>query len=139
MNAPIANRQLPTAKLPHNNLGYRNDFEQILGMLDMDYTNHTENQWSVITSKNDSLNISKRSIPQKKVPNVVGMGLRDALYLLENKGLRVKVVGVGKVKRQSVEVLGGVCFFECFCKYTDYHVKRDTKNFSNSFQLFSSR
>jgi cell division protein FtsI (penicillin-binding protein 3) len=37
------------------------------------------------------------------VPNVVGMGLKDALYLLENRRLKVKVVGVGKVKSQSVK------------------------------------
>jgi len=36
------------------------------------------------------------------VPDVTGMGLRDALFLLENCGLRVKVAGRGMVKRQSV-------------------------------------
>ncbi|MFT7613866.1 MAG: cell division protein FtsI (penicillin-binding protein 3), partial [Parvicellaceae bacterium] len=37
-----------------------------------------------------------------KVPNVVGMGLVDALYLLENSGLYVKIRGSGTVKRQSI-------------------------------------
>ena len=36
------------------------------------------------------------------VPDVVGMGLRDALYLLENRRIRVSVNGIGKVKKQSV-------------------------------------
>jgi cell division protein FtsI (penicillin-binding protein 3) len=36
------------------------------------------------------------------VPNVVGMGVRDAVYLLEKKGLRVEIKGVGKVKKQSI-------------------------------------
>ncbi|MGB0166302.1 MAG: penicillin-binding protein [Luteibaculum sp.] len=36
------------------------------------------------------------------VPNVVGMGLMDAIYLLENKGLRVEVSGKGMVKSQSI-------------------------------------
>lgn len=101
MNAKTVNR-LPTAALPHNNLGYRDDFEAILKTLDMDYTTRTKNEWSVVTSLNDSLKIRRRTIPEKKVPNVVGMGLRDALYLLENKGLRVKVTGAGKVRRQSI-------------------------------------
>jgi cell division protein FtsI (penicillin-binding protein 3) len=35
------------------------------------------------------------------VPNVVGMGAKDAVYLLETYGLRVKVQGRGKVKSQS--------------------------------------
>jgi cell division protein FtsI (penicillin-binding protein 3) len=36
------------------------------------------------------------------VPNVQGMTLRDAIYLLENKGLRVRVSGNGRVKQQSI-------------------------------------
>jgi cell division protein FtsI (penicillin-binding protein 3) len=35
-------------------------------------------------------------------PNVVGMGLKDAVYLLENSGLKVTVTGRGRVMNQSV-------------------------------------
>ncbi|NJM41447.1 MAG: PASTA domain-containing protein, partial [Anaerolineae bacterium] len=37
------------------------------------------------------------------VPNVLGMGLRDALFILENQGLRVHVVGTGMVSQQSLK------------------------------------
>lgn len=37
-----------------------------------------------------------------KVPDVTGMGLRDAVYLLEQQGLQVKPVGRGSVIRQSL-------------------------------------
>ncbi len=43
---------------------------------------------------------------QKKesiVPNVKGMSGMDAVALLENFGMKVKVVGVGKVKQQSIQ------------------------------------
>lgn len=36
------------------------------------------------------------------VPSVIGMGAKDAVYLLESKGLKVHLVGVGKVKSQSI-------------------------------------
>ena len=36
------------------------------------------------------------------MPSVVGLGLRDALFVLENKGLKVEVDGYGKVARQSL-------------------------------------
>ncbi len=36
------------------------------------------------------------------MPNVVGMPVMDAMALLENMGLKVKVNGVGEVRRQSV-------------------------------------
>ena len=37
-----------------------------------------------------------------RVPNVIGMGAKDAVFLLEEKGLRVRLSGVGKVRRQSL-------------------------------------
>ncbi|MCL2501710.1 MAG: transpeptidase family protein [Bacteroidales bacterium] len=41
-----------------------------------------------------------RPISDGTVPNVVGMGLRDALYLLERNGLKVQIKGVGDVEGQ---------------------------------------
>jgi|HubBroStandDraft_1064217.scaffolds.fasta_scaffold31609_2 cell division protein FtsI (penicillin-binding protein 3) len=41
--------------------------------------------------------------PMRGVPNVKGMGLKDALYLLESENLRVAVRGRGKVMVQSPE------------------------------------
>jgi len=35
-------------------------------------------------------------------PNVVGMGLKDAVYLLENSGLKVSAAGRGRVMNQSL-------------------------------------
>ncbi len=37
------------------------------------------------------------------IPNVKGMSGMDAVALLENLGMKVKAVGVGKVKKQSIE------------------------------------
>ncbi len=37
------------------------------------------------------------------MPNVLGMSAKDALFLLENSGLHVKVQGFGSVKKQSKE------------------------------------
>lgn len=37
-----------------------------------------------------------------RIPSVIGMGAKDAVYLLESKGLRVALTGVGKVSSQSI-------------------------------------
>ena len=37
------------------------------------------------------------------MPNLTGLSAKDALYLLENNGVGVKLIGVGAVKRQSIE------------------------------------
>ena len=37
------------------------------------------------------------------VPDLTGLNLKDALYLLENSGFNVKISGSGSVKNQSLE------------------------------------
>jgi cell division protein FtsI (penicillin-binding protein 3) len=41
------------------------------------------------------------TVSEGVMPDVVGMGLRDAIYLLENSGLRVYYTGQGRVSKQS--------------------------------------
>ena len=38
----------------------------------------------------------------KNVPNVRGLTVKDALFLLEEKGLKVKIKGKGRVVNQSL-------------------------------------
>ncbi|UFH36755.1 penicillin-binding protein [Flavobacterium acetivorans] len=40
---------------------------------------------------------------QQSIPNVKGMPAMDAIALLENLGLKVRAVGIGKVKNQSLQ------------------------------------
>jgi cell division protein FtsI (penicillin-binding protein 3) len=35
------------------------------------------------------------------MPDVRGMGARDAVYIIENRGAKVIIEGTGKVRRQS--------------------------------------
>ena len=44
------------------------------------------------------------------VPNLQGLSAKDALYLLENNGLNVRIQGFGAVKKQSLEA--GTKFFK---------------------------
>jgi cell division protein FtsI (penicillin-binding protein 3) len=44
-----------------------------------------------------------KEVAGKKVPNIVGMSGMDAVALLGNMGLKVQVIGVGKVKKQSLK------------------------------------
>jgi len=37
------------------------------------------------------------------VPNVQGMNIQDALFILENHGLQVEIQGSGMVKKQSLK------------------------------------
>ena len=46
---------------------------------------------------------AKANSESKVVPNVKGMSGMDAVALLENMKMKVKVIGFGKVKRQSIQ------------------------------------
>ena len=57
------------------------------------------------TVRIDSLSnvtISTLAQDDQTMPNVVGMGLKDALFLLESRGLRVSFSGRGSVQYQSI-------------------------------------
>ncbi len=41
-------------------------------------------------------------VAEDRVPDVRGMGARDAVFLLEKSGLQVRVNGIGKVRNQSL-------------------------------------
>lgn len=58
--------------------------------------------WGVV--RTDTLhNVNIKTIDNNALmPNVVGMGLKDALYILESRGLKVKFSGLGTVRSQSI-------------------------------------
>jgi cell division protein FtsI (penicillin-binding protein 3) len=58
--------------------------------------------WVRPVAQTKSIQWQARNAPEKAVPDVSGMSLKDALYVLENKGLRVMYQGRGKVKDQSI-------------------------------------
>ena len=49
----------------------------------------------------DIIDTDDLTISEGLMPNVVGMGLRDAIFMLENSGLRVHYTGRGRVAKQS--------------------------------------
>lgn len=55
-----------------------------------------------IKNSDGKLLLNTVDIPSGKVPDVRGMGASDAVFILENAGLQVKIKGTGKVKEQSI-------------------------------------
>ena len=68
-----------------------------------EYSYDSRSGWGQSQKSNEgSLLITQLDMQDQSVPNVVGMGLDDALYLLEKCGLRVEIKGCGKVVKQSI-------------------------------------
>ena len=59
--------------------------------------------WGTTTENGKSLTFHKEAINKAHiVPNVRGMGARDAVYLMEKKGIKVRINGRGRVIEQSL-------------------------------------
>jgi cell division protein FtsI (penicillin-binding protein 3) len=103
INAKKAEK-LVTTKMPSYDAGSKDDLKKALRWLDLSYLPESDlGDWTMIEAeRGDSLMLRSRSIPDKVIPSVVGMGLKDAIYLLENRGCKVRVEGLGKVRRQSI-------------------------------------
>ncbi len=79
------------------------DIRNILQKLQVKYTDSAANQnWTSVYARNDQPLVKPVMVREKLMPNVRGMGLKDALNLLENMGLKVSVKGKGKVAVQSI-------------------------------------
>ncbi|WP_315820869.1 PASTA domain-containing protein [Paraflavitalea speifideaquila] len=61
------------------------------------------NEWTRLYAVNYAPVLNGQPVSKKNMPDVRGMGLKDALFLLENMQAKVVVKGRGKVKTQSVE------------------------------------
>jgi cell division protein FtsI (penicillin-binding protein 3) len=59
-------------------------------------------KWAVASADSNSVRITEREVIENLVPRVVGMGAMDALFLLENTGLKVSIIGSGVVRQQSI-------------------------------------
>jgi cell division protein FtsI (penicillin-binding protein 3) len=79
------------------------DIKNVYKTLNVDYSDSVQqNEWSNVYANNYQPVMKTNTIRPQLMPNVKGMGLKDALYLLENMGLKVSVKGRGKIIAQSV-------------------------------------
>ena len=58
--------------------------------------------WGKTITTNKDVTLASVSTQKGIIPDVLGMGARDAVYLLESRGVKVKLRGRGKVKSQSI-------------------------------------
>lgn len=60
--------------------------------------------WGVAEKKGNAIALSRRNgLSARQIPDVHGMGARDAVYLIEKRGVRCRLIGRGKVVEQSLE------------------------------------
>ena len=80
------------------------NYERLLGAMNKPVsTTLPDASMALLHSDSGSrLKLEKITAPQGVVPAVTGMGLKDAVYTLEQKGIHVQIQGSGIVKSQSI-------------------------------------
>ncbi len=87
-----------------------NELKNVIKQLNIPSKNIPGGNTYVARNYNDSTKIQvaetklEDTLKKGVIPNLTGLSAKDALYLLENKGLNVKLQGYGLVKKQSISV-----------------------------------
>lgn len=79
------------------------DIKQVYGSLGISYADSVASQpWASVYASNYVPVVRGNKTARGLMPNVKGMGLKDAVFLLENLGVKVSVKGKGKILAQSI-------------------------------------
>ncbi|HYQ57957.1 MAG TPA: penicillin-binding transpeptidase domain-containing protein, partial [Draconibacterium sp.] len=104
MNATPENDKRKGQEIPEIKSGQRDDILRLAEELELKNVRGLPDSRMVSLNTQDSTIVLKENVvPVNTVPDVVGMGASNAIFLLENAGLKVKLNGIGKVKKQSLK------------------------------------
>ncbi|UPL50111.1 penicillin-binding protein [Hymenobacter sublimis] len=102
----LARAPVRRSRVPEVQAGMQDELSMVFSKLGVTHNGGTGAEDWVRTAPADaegeSLSLKPMAVRPGRVPNVQGLTLRDALFLLENRGLRVRALGTGRVKTQSV-------------------------------------
>ena len=93
---------------PYIKAGKRDELTMICNELGISNHAKSEAEWVKTSVINDAVYWKGNNIKYEVVPDVRGMTLRDAIYVLENLGLEVEVSGRGRVSTQSMSPGGKI-------------------------------
>ena len=92
-----------TVVIPDVQSGDLAETSYVLGKLNVPTEGKTsKTSWGRVEEDSVGVKLEQQRLKTGIMPNVVGMGAKDAVYLLEKAGLKVNIAGVGKVTRQSI-------------------------------------
>jgi cell division protein FtsI (penicillin-binding protein 3) len=89
-------------KMPVINAGKGEELQEIFETLGLNVKSPSAQEWVLPAKVDDKIALKLNDTDKPVVPDVSGMPLRDALFILENKGLKVTYKGKGRVVTQSI-------------------------------------
>jgi cell division protein FtsI (penicillin-binding protein 3) len=83
--------------------GSADEIRKVMFTLGMPFTDSSlDKKWAGVYREKEGSVVKAKNEEPRHVPDVKGMGLKDALYLLESNNIQVATQGTGKVKHQSI-------------------------------------
>jgi cell division protein FtsI (penicillin-binding protein 3) len=82
--------------------GMKKELQVIALQFGFNYADQLAGNWRRSYLKNNSVQPQSAEAREKLIPDVKGMGLKDALYVMETAGVKVKVTGKGRINNQSI-------------------------------------
>ncbi len=96
-------------KIPYTKNSYKDELKYAFTDLGINVKDEDVVSDWVITTKLDScVKLGNRTITENLMPNVKGMGVKDAVFILENIGMSVELQGRGTILKQSIAPGGRV-------------------------------
>jgi len=81
----------------------KKELDELVDEMSLDAEVEGEGDWARLVGGRE-FGMEVQQITEKNVvPDLYGMGIRDAVYLLESRGVRVSFHGVGRVRSQSIQ------------------------------------
>lgn len=101
---PASDMTASSEYLPNKEIGARADYVSIFTRLGIETESKgsSASQWVKTNLEGTTINLIAYDQQKVLVPDVRGMGLRDALYALESRGLSAVVDGYGHVAAQNI-------------------------------------
>jgi cell division protein FtsI (penicillin-binding protein 3) len=96
-SAPLMTGVFPTIKA-----GNHDELKYLCNQLGISNHSKGSEEWVTTRVVNESVFWEDNKVDIRKVPDVRGMTLRDAIFVLENLGLKVTTKGSGRVEDQSI-------------------------------------
>lgn len=91
------------SRIPYAKDGYYDDLSKVYATLNIKTSQEGVNpEWAKVSTGSEEVKVYKKKIAPIYVPDVTGMSIKDALYILENQGMIVRFSGNGVVKTQSI-------------------------------------
>jgi cell division protein FtsI (penicillin-binding protein 3) len=98
-----ARRSRKIVEIPYSKNGSRDELDYVAKYLNIPVEDKSsDHEWIITKQEEGCITFNNLPIIDQLVPNVAGMGLSDAMYLLGNSGLHIQVTGKGRVVRQSI-------------------------------------